>query len=243
MEPADPLSYRIHSEIKDDMSVEDADAAALENMLQHIDAAHRQRFLEIIALTDEYCLTQLAPLGLDYQLVSRFMASVLCSDGSPIVKGKVSSKVWAAAIVASIGFVNFLSDPDTLPFKTTKDLAADFGVSVSQLQTKSRQIRKLLDLVQFDPNWTVPGLMIENPLIWMIETPSGFVIDARTLPREKQIAAYEADLIPFVPDDEMQRALEFLEMEPEDNTAPPPMPEIVARIGPMTGSTSGSTKH
>jgi hypothetical protein len=75
-----------------------------------------------------------------------------------------------------------------------------FGVAESTGQGKSRQIRKLLKISSFDPRWTLPSQLDDNPKIWMVSV-NGFVLDMRYVERELQVQAYEAGLIPYVPAD------------------------------------------
>ncbi|MDP1662748.1 MAG: DUF6398 domain-containing protein [Phycisphaerales bacterium] len=171
-------------------------------LLDTVGRTHRERYLAIVERTDWYCANHLQPLHGEYALYCRVMAAALCGKRSPVVEGKASPQGWAAAIVAALGFVNFLSDPDFPPVKTIAEVAAGFGVSESSMQAKSRQIRKLLGLGQFDPEWTLPSLMMRNPLVWMLESPSGMIVDIRSRPRSEQVLAFEAGLIPFVPADE-----------------------------------------
>jgi hypothetical protein len=84
---------------------------------------------------------------------------------------------------------------------TTKDLAEKFGVSANTMSAKKRIIEKTLDLIPFDPDYTVDSRMVENPLAWMIDV-NGLLMDARTAPREIQEAAFAQGVIPYIPDDE-----------------------------------------
>ncbi|MBU4036712.1 MAG: hypothetical protein KKA35_09825 [Proteobacteria bacterium] len=72
-----------------------------------------------------------------------------------------------------------------------------FGVKPSTGQTKSKQVRTLLKMSQFDVNWTLPSRMDRNPMAWMI-TVNGFIVDVRTQPKEIQEIAYEKGLIPYL---------------------------------------------
>jgi hypothetical protein len=63
------------------------------------------------------------------------------------------------------------------------------------------EIREGLEIVDFDPRWTLPSRMADNPLIWLVEDENGLIVDIRTLPREQQVKAYEAGIIPYIPDD------------------------------------------
>ena len=56
-----------------------------------------------------------------------------------------------------------------------------FGVAESTGQGKSKAIRTMLKIRQFDPEWTLPGRMDDNPLIWMLEV-NGLITDIRSVP-------------------------------------------------------------
>jgi hypothetical protein len=75
------------------------------------------------------------------------------------------------------------------------------------MQTKSRVIRDELDLMQMDPDWCLPALLKDNPLVWMLEV-NGLVMDIRTAPRGAQEEAYRLGLIPFIPADEPEPDLQ-----------------------------------
>lgn len=188
------------------MSLKAAQRGLLASLLKDLDPTHHAPFLEVISHTDPYCADHLAPIEHEYHCTARVMAARLCQDGMIGAKRKVSPEVWAAAIIVTLGFINYLDDPAFPPIRTGAEIAAAFGVSVSSMQTRSREIRKALKLSRFDPEWTLPSLQLANPRIWMLKTTTGIVVDIRTRPRKEQIQAYKADLIPFVPADEVVAA-------------------------------------
>ena len=57
---------------------------------------------------------------------------------------------------------------------------------------------KLLKIRPFDPEWTLPSRMDDNPLIWMLEV-NGLITDIRLCLREAQVVAFEKRLIPTSP--------------------------------------------
>jgi hypothetical protein len=81
-----------------------------------------------------------------------------------------------------------------------QDVAKGFGVSVGTMQAKMKIIWDGLDLMQFHPDWCLPGNLENNPLVWMLEV-NGFLIDIRMAPREVQVLAYNKGLIPYIPAD------------------------------------------
>jgi len=167
----------------------------VDDMLHEAPEPYSDRFAEIVSLTDAFCNGR---LGDEYTQLSRRMAVDVCQDGSPVLRGKPES--WAAGIVYVLGRVNFLSDPDQTPHMKSTEVAKGFGVSVATMQAKAKVIREGLDVLPFDPDWTLPSRLADNPLVWMAEV-SGTIVDLRSAPREWQIAAYQQGLIPYVPAD------------------------------------------
>jgi hypothetical protein len=88
---------------------------------------------------------------------------------------------------------------DQEPYLSAEQLCDVFGVNKSAGYNKSRVVRDMLKMRQFDPSWCLPSLMDENPLVWMIEV-NGIVVDARWVPREIQEIAYRKGLIPYIPE-------------------------------------------
>lgn len=151
---------------------------------------------EIVELTHAFCLKH---LNEDYRQLCEDMIAELLDIDMPLDRGKPAG--WASGIVHAIGFVNFLQDPSQSPHMTSLEIAEGFGVSQQTMQAKSRIIRDELDLMQFDPDWCLPALLGDNPLVWMLEV-NGLIMDIRTAPREAQEEAYQLGLIPYIPADE-----------------------------------------
>lgn len=82
------------------------------------------------------------------------------------------------------------------------DLYKKFGVGESTGQGKSKLVRDILKMSQLNPNWSLPGRIDDNPMIWMLSV-NGMVVDVRSMPREVQEMAFDKGLIPYIPDDEI----------------------------------------
>ena len=163
---------------------------------ENVPAAMQPRYNEIAALIDAFCTQHLND---EYAQVCRQMAATLSRKRpSPLVNGKPNS--WAAAIVHTVGRVNFLFDKSQTPHMRADVLAAAFGLSKSTVGNKSAQIQDLLRINLFDSNWTLPSRLDKNPGAWLI-TVNGLIIDARSAPRFIQEEAYRKGLIPYIPDD------------------------------------------
>ena len=161
-----------------------------------IPATARPAYDAIVGLTDAFCQEHLND---EYEAWCRKLAGVLARKRpSPLLSGK--PETWACGIIRTIGWVNFLDDRSRQPHLKLTAIDKAFGVAESTGQGKSKAIRTLLKIRQFDPQWTLPSRMAENPRGWMIEI-NGLIIDARFLRREYQEEAFRKGLIPYIPGD------------------------------------------
>ncbi len=153
------------------------------------------RFDEITQLTDTFCQTC---LNEEYGQLCRELTATLCRKRpSPLLRGKVNT--WACGIIHALGMVNFLFDSTQTPHIAASQIWEYFELSSSTMQAKSKQVRDLLGMYPMDPDWSIPSMVDQNPLIWMLEI-NGLIIDVRQAPREIQEAAFRQGLIPYIPD-------------------------------------------
>ena len=162
---------------------------------QNVPKEMQARFDEISQLTDAFSQ---AYLNEEYAEGCRQLTATLCRKRpSPLMSGKANT--WACAIIHALGTVNFLFDASLKPHVPASQICSYFGLSTSTMQAKSKQIRDLLDMYQFAPEWTLPSMVGENPLIWMVEV-NGLIMDVRNAPRAIQEEALRKGLIPYIPD-------------------------------------------
>jgi hypothetical protein len=153
----------------------------------------------ITRLIDQFCR---AHLNDEYAVLCRKLAEKLARKRpSPLLHGK--PETWASGIVRTIGWVNFLGDPSQTPHMKMTDIDEGFGVSQASGAAKSKAIRDLLRLRPFDPDWTLPSRMDDNPLVWVLNV-NGLLMDIRHAPREAQEVAFQKGLIPYIPADRRQ---------------------------------------
>jgi hypothetical protein len=154
------------------------------------------RYEEIISISDAVCQKHLND---EYAGMSRKMAAALARKRpSPLESGHPNT--WACGIVYTIGFINFLFDKSSSPYISAEDLCSAHGVAKSTGYNISKKIRDLFNLMQFDPHWTLPSLIDQNPMAWMISVDD-LIIDARHAPRYIQEEAFRKGLIPYVPEE------------------------------------------
>ncbi len=161
---------------------------------QQVPKDMQARFDEITQHTDAFSQAYLTD---EYASLCRQLTATLCRKRpSPLSQGKATT--WACGIIHALGMVNFLFDASQTPHVPASQIASYFGLSSSTMQAKSKQIRDLLGMYQMDPDWTLPSLVGQNPLIWMLQV-NGFIIDVRHAPREIQEEAFRKGLIPYIP--------------------------------------------
>jgi hypothetical protein len=164
---------------------------------EKVPKAMQETFARIVGITDDFARRH---LNEEYAQLARYATAALCRKRpSPLAKGQ--AKTWACGITHALGMVNFLFDPSQDPHMQASELYKGFGVSQSSGQAKSKAVRDLLDMSQFDPNWCLPSKIADNPLVWMVMV-NGFVVDIRQMPLEVQQQAYEQGIIPYIPGEE-----------------------------------------
>lgn len=156
----------------------------------------RSAFEEIAGLVEAFCREQLND---EYALVCRRLTEKLARKRpSPLLSGKPAT--WACGIVRTIGWVNFLDDKTQSPHMKLTAIDKAFGVGESTGQGKSMLIRRMLKITTFDPDWSLPSRLDDNPMVWTLSV-NGFLMDIRHAPREAQEIAFEKGLIPYIPAD------------------------------------------
>jgi hypothetical protein len=156
-----------------------------------IPEAVRHEAEEIISLTDGFCA---AHLDAEYgELCRKLVAELARKRPSPLARGDL--RIWAGAVIYTLGSINFLFDRTQRPHLTADQLSQRLGLSKSTLAAKAKRIQDLLRIVRLEPRYCRRALLADNPLAWMISV-NGFLVDARTMPLEIQIEARRRGLIP-----------------------------------------------
>lgn len=164
---------------------------------QSVPKSMQATYEAITTLTDAFCREHLDE---DYRVLAQRMTAALCRKRpSPLASGQ--PRTWACGIVYVLGQI--LPDPSTQPFMSTADLCAGFGVGQSTASAQARVIAQVLDARRLNPEWSLPTLLDQNPLVWMAEV-NGFLVDLRDMPREVQQIAFEKGRIPYIPADQEQ---------------------------------------
>ena len=162
-------------------------------MPEKIPKAMSDKFATIPTLVDAFCAEHLND---EYrQMIYHVVAALARKRPSPLSRGKENA--WAAAAVHAVGRVNFLDDASQALHCKPKVIYAFFGIGESAGQTKSKEIRDLLNMGPMSPEWTLPSRLASNPMAWMVQV-NGFIVDNRGMPVEMQQIAFQKGLIPYV---------------------------------------------
>ena len=83
---------------------------------------------------------------------------------------------------------------------TTANLCSLFEVGQSTASANARVILQALNTSRLNPEWSLPGLLDQNPLVWMADV-NGLLVDLRDMPREVQQIAFDKGMISYIPAD------------------------------------------
>lgn len=132
--------------------------------------ALRPRVAAVLEVTDAFCA---AHLDAEYAgLVRALVGRLGRKRPSPLVRGDV--RIWAAGALHRVGSINFLFDPSESPHLRVDELAKLLDVSAATMTNKSRMIRDLLGLSDFDSELCRRDLIDRLP--WF-HNLAGFLIE------------------------------------------------------------------
>lgn len=154
-----------------------------------------ETFEAFAKLTDDFCEKH---LNNEYRRLLRKLVAALCrKKPSPLLQG--NTQTWAAGMIHALGTANFLFDGTQRPYVPSHLISEYFNLGQSTMSNKSKQIRNLMKISHWNPNWMLAERIEKSSLVWMVSL-NGFQVDARYLPRQIQEAALEKGLIPYLPD-------------------------------------------
>jgi len=152
------------------------------------------KYKEIASIIITFCNEKLND---EYKDLCLHLLDKLCRKRpSPLLGGR--PKTWAAGIVYAIGSNNFIFDKTQKLSLTAGEIASAFDISTSTAGNKANEIKKMVKMDFFNPEWQTAKLIENNPAIWMIKV-NGFIVDIRDMPLELQEQAFEKGVIPYVP--------------------------------------------
>lgn len=156
--------------------------------------AMQEKYDAVAAVLIPYCEEYLDE---EYKELCLYALEKLCRKRpSPLLSGRVNT--WASGIVYAIGSNNFIFDRSMPVHRTAQEMSEPFGISKTTAAAKAAEIKKMLKISPDKAEWVLKSHVDSNPFLWMV-TVNGLPFDARRLPLELQLEAYNKGLIPGVP--------------------------------------------
>lgn len=141
----------------------------------------KQKEEKLIEITSAFCTQKLDD---DYfHLCEKLVKKLGRKRDVPFQRGKI--EIWAAAVIHAIGSINFLFDKSFEPYVTVDQISEHFGTKNSTVANKSREIRNMLKMGHFNPEFSTQKMKESNPFNQMVLV-DGFFTHIDTLPEDLQ---------------------------------------------------------
>lgn len=136
---------------------------------------------KLVEMTADFCKEHLDE---DYrQLCQKLIEKLSRKRNVPFLSGRV--EIWAAAIVYSLGSINFLFDQSFEPYATAEDICNYFGTSKSTTTQKAKLIRDLFKMGYYDQEFSTAQMKENSPFSNLVMV-NGLIVDRRSLSPEIQ---------------------------------------------------------
>lgn len=147
----------------------------------------KQREAELLEMTGAFCRQNLND---DYlQLCEKLIKKLGRKRDVPFQRGK--PEIWAAAVVHSIGSINFLFDKSFEPYLTAEQISEYFGTKNSTVSNKAREIKDLFGMWHYSPEFSTQRMKESNPFNELVKF-DGFIVPIDSLPDDLQLKVREA---------------------------------------------------
>ena len=141
---------------------------------------------QILTLIKPFCTEKLNDEY--YEISERLIKKLGRKRTVPFMTGQV--EIWAAAVIHTIGTVNFLFDKSSKPYCSLDDINDFFGTKKTTTGGKSKIIRDLLKIKQFDNEFATQDMQESNPYNKYVMV-DGFMMPISALPEDLQEVAYQ----------------------------------------------------
>jgi hypothetical protein len=132
---------------------------------------------KLIELTQVFCDQK---LDSDYKhLCEKLIRKLGRKRDVPFQRGKI--EIWAAAIIYALGSINFLFDKSFKPYVTADQISEYFDTKNSTVSNKAREIKDMLNLWHFSPEFSTKKMIEDNPFNNLVMV-DGFIVLLDTLP-------------------------------------------------------------
>ena len=147
----------------------------------------KEREAKLLQLTGSFCTERLDD---EYvRLCEKLIKKLGRKRNVPFQRGRL--EIWAAAVVHTIGSINFLFDQSFEPYVSAEDNCRYFGTKKTTVSNKARDIKDMFNLWHFNPEFSTQSMTEKNPFNSMVMV-DGFIVPIDSLPEELQQMVKEA---------------------------------------------------
>ena len=147
----------------------------------------QERQQVILDLARQFCTKKLDDEYIS--LTERIVAKLGRKRNTPFATGQ--PEAWAAAIIHALGTINFLFDKSSKPYISIDEINEFYQTNKSTTGNKSKQIRELLKLERWDPEFSTNRMKDSNPFNNLVMV-DGLIVPLNTLPDEYQQMVQQA---------------------------------------------------
>lgn len=115
---------------------------------------------ELLELTGAFCAQKLNDEY--FELCERLIKKMGRKRDVPFKRGKL--EIWAAAVIHTIGSINFLGDRSFEPYIPSREIHNYFGTKSTTVSNKARMIKDMFDLWYYNPEFSTDHMQRNNPL-------------------------------------------------------------------------------
>lgn len=105
----------------------------------------------------------------------------------PFLSGRI--EIWAAAVVYSLGAINFLFDKSFEPYASADEICDYFGTKKSTTSQKAKKIKDMFRMSYFDEEFSTKKMQERNPFNDLV------MIDGLIVSRSALLEALERECI------------------------------------------------
>ena len=109
-----------------------------------------------------------------FELAEKLLGKMARKRHVPFETGKV--EIWAAAIIHALGMINFLFDRTQTPHVTVQEIHEFFGTKGSTVGNKSKEIRDMFKLRQWDDEFGTREMQKQNPYNRLAVLSNGMIV-------------------------------------------------------------------
>lgn len=136
---------------------------------------------KLLELTGSFCAQKLDDDY--YRLCEKLILKLGRKREVPFKSGKI--EIWAAAVIHSIGSINFLFDKSFEPYVTAEQISEYFGTKKSTVSNKARQIKDMFKMGYYDSSFSTQHMTGNNPFNDMVMV-NGFIVPLSSIPEDLQ---------------------------------------------------------